>query len=327
MHEINLASIDLNLLVALDALLRERSVTRAARRVGLGQPAMSHALGRLRELLGDPILVRSGRAMVATPRAEALQQPLTDALLAVRRVLRTEPDFDPATTRRRFVLACPDLVGPVLPALLAAVRGAAPGVDLAVVRPEAGMVAALERQGADVALGADRELAAGVDSERLGEAAWATLCRPDHPFATDRSLGSWAGHGHIQIATGGGGESLVDRLLRAQGHERAVVLTLPTFLLAPRAVAETDLLYTGPEPFLRPLAEELGLLVLPPPLALPPAPVMMAWPSRLTADKGARWFRDRVAGVVAARLLLQPSSDAAMSRTARRTSTRSRSRR
>ncbi|MEY3012859.1 MAG: hypothetical protein RIT45_1594 [Pseudomonadota bacterium] len=245
---------------------------------------------------------RRGRGMVATPRAESLQQPLEDALRAVRAVLRAEPSFDPATTQRRFVLACPDLVAPVLPALLAAVRGEAPGIDLAVVRPEGGMLVALERQGADVVLGADRELGTGVVAERLGSAAWATLCRADHALTRCPDLPTWTRHGHIQIATGGAGESLVDVLLRQQGHSRRVVLTLPTFLLAPRAVAETDLLYTGPEPFLRPLAASLGLAVLPPPLPLPPAPVMMAWPARLDADAGVRWFRERVAAVVRAQL-------------------------
>jgi DNA-binding transcriptional LysR family regulator len=258
---------------------------------------MSHALGRLRDLLGDPILVRSGRGMVPTPRAEALQAPLASALRAVQAVLRAEPAFEPANTTRRFVLACPDLVAPVLPALLAAIRGAAPGVDLAVVRPEEGAHATFERHNADAALGPERDPGAGVEVAFLGAAPWATLCRPDHPVARQRDLPTWIAHGHVQIGTGGG-EGLVDALLRQRDLARRVALTLPSFLLAPRAVAVTDLLYTGPEPFLHPLATELGLVVVPPPLPLPPAPVVLAWPARLTADPGGVWFRARIAETV-----------------------------
>lgn len=294
MHEINLAAVDLNLLVALDALLRERSVTRAARRVGLGQPAMSHALGRLRELLGDPILVRTGRGMVATPRAEALKQPVEEAFRALRAVLRSEPPFDPRHSTRRFALACPDLIAPVLPALLATLREAAPGVDLVVIRPEGGMLAAVERQGADVVLGTEQEPGGGIHCSLLGHATWATLCRPDHPFVRQPDLGTWLARGHVQISTGGGGESVVDQLLRQKGHSRRIALSLPSFLLAPPVVAQSDLLYTGPAAFLRSPAEELGLVLCTPPLALPAAPVVMGWPARLDAEAGLCWFRERV---------------------------------
>ncbi|MEZ4251049.1 MAG: LysR family transcriptional regulator [Polyangiales bacterium] len=142
--EPHLASLDLNLLVALDALLQEGSVTRAARRLGLSQPATSHALARLRELFGDPLLVRVGRGLAPTPRAEALRAPLERVLADVRRLLRERPAFDPATSRRRFVLLCPDLLAPLLPELLTVLEHDAPGVDLAVEQPRGDIHGPLE---------------------------------------------------------------------------------------------------------------------------------------------------------------------------------------
>lgn len=302
MSTINLSTVDLNLLVALDALLRERSVTRAAKEVGIGQPAMSHALGRLRELLGDPLLIRRGRAMVPTPRAEALALPVEEALAAVRAVLRVEPAFDPATSERSFVLACPDLVAPMLPVVLRAVRREAPGVNLAVIRPEAGMAHAFEHQGADLALGAERNPGPGITHRRLGRARWATLARPSHPYAEKATLERWLAAGHVQVSTGGRGESFVDAVLRSRGLRRRVALTVPAFLLVPQAVAAGEDLYTGPEPFLRPLAESLGLMVLEPPVPLPAAPVVMAWPTRLDADAGVIWLRGLVGAATSALL-------------------------
>src|SRR3954468_5143567 len=135
----NLGGLDLNLLVALDALLSERSVTRAAQRVGLSQPGMSNALGRLRRLLDDPLLVRQGAALVPTARAEALVGPVHEALELIRSALEGQRTFDPATDRRSFRLSCSDysvlmLIGPLVRAL----RGDAPGVLVDVIPRLAG---------------------------------------------------------------------------------------------------------------------------------------------------------------------------------------------
>src|SRR5688500_3734034 len=129
-HSMNLAGLDMNLLVALDALLREASVGRAAERLGLSQPATSHALKRLRALMGDPLLVRSGMRMELTPRAEALREPLAAALAQVE-ALFAEEAFDPARSRRRFVAMMPDMVTSViLPELIARIAAEAPHVRL-----------------------------------------------------------------------------------------------------------------------------------------------------------------------------------------------------
>src|SRR5688500_4975014 len=129
-HAMNLAALDLNLLVALDALLREASVSRAAERIGLSQPATSHALRRLRDLMGDPLLVRAGPRMELTPRAEALREPLAAALAQVQGLF-AEDAFDPAVSRRRFKAMIPDVSTSVLlPAIVRRLEAEAPHVRL-----------------------------------------------------------------------------------------------------------------------------------------------------------------------------------------------------
>ncbi len=130
MAQIDLKALDLNLLVTLDALLRERHVTRAAQRLGRSQSTISHALGRLREIFEDPLLVPGRGGMVATARAQALEVPLGQALGQVRALFEVEADFEPATTRRTFVLECPDLLGLLLPELLAWMSVQAPNARL-----------------------------------------------------------------------------------------------------------------------------------------------------------------------------------------------------
>jgi len=130
----SLAGVDLNLLVALDALLAERSVTRAAERVGLSQPGMSNTLARLRKLFGDPLLVREGLTLVPTPRAESLRQPVADALSLIQHALDDRPGFDPATDPATFTVSCSDysllmLIGPLVRRLAAA----APGLTIQVL--------------------------------------------------------------------------------------------------------------------------------------------------------------------------------------------------
>jgi DNA-binding transcriptional LysR family regulator len=131
---VNLRSLDLNLLVVLDALLEERHVTRAAARIGLSQPAMSNALSRLRAMFGDTLLLRTPHGMEPTPRAIALAGPVRQALRQVQRLLDAEEAFDPATCRQGFTLRMSDLLGRLLlPALMTRLRAEAPGVSLDIV--------------------------------------------------------------------------------------------------------------------------------------------------------------------------------------------------
>ncbi|HJL15024.1 MAG TPA: LysR family transcriptional regulator, partial [Sandaracinaceae bacterium LLY-WYZ-13_1] len=295
MHEVNVRAFDLNLLVALDALLEDRSVTRAARRVGLSQPAMSHALARLRTELGDPVLVRAGRAMRPTPRAERLREPVRRVLADVERALRDEGRFAPATSSRRFSLTCPDLLAPVLPDLLGSMTAQAPGVRLEVF-PQPGPDLSLA---GDLALGPAGREGTGLMSRTLGRVRWAVVGRRGHPAFRGRlTVAKWTRYPHVQVRTGDGNPSIVGEALARAGVRRTVGLVVPSFLAAPEVVARTDHLFAAVRELVEPVAERLGLALKRPPVALDDVPVAMFWHERMHADDGHRWFRDAVADVI-----------------------------
>ncbi len=302
MKQIDLAAMDLNLLVALDALLSERSVTRAARRCGVGQSAMSHSLRRLRDLLDDPVLVRDGRHMVPTPRAAGLAGPLAAVLDDVRRLIAHRADFDPATSTRRFRLVCPDLIAAVLPALIAALGAEAPGVELAVRAPGGSISGAVRAGGDDLGIGPPPTDGAGLMQRAVGRVEWAVLMRAGHPAADAWDLPAWLRWPHVTVATGSAGPSLIGETLAAAGHTRRVGLVTPSFLVAPLVVARTDWFFAAPAPFVAELADTLGLVMRPAPVPLPAVTVTLTWPERLHADPGHRWLRARVADVLAAAL-------------------------
>ncbi len=294
MHGTNqLLKVDLNLLLALDLLLEERSVTRAAKRLGRSQPATSHALARLRELLGDPLLVRQGRELVPTPRALALQGPLHHILGELGRVLEDSSSFDPATSTRRFVLACPDMLAPTVPLLLGAMAEA-PGVRLELV-PRRGLGALSE---ADVLVDGMPSDAPGVLAAKLGVLRPAVLMRKDHPALSDWGMESWLAAPHVLVRTGNGSPSLVDQVLKKQGRTRTVGLVLPELLLVPHVVSQSELMFTGPSAVFRPLLGPLGLVLMPPPIALPAVQAAALWQERLKQDAGHKWFRDKVVEVL-----------------------------
>lgn len=300
MHDTNkiLATLDLNLLRALDALLTTRSVSRAAGELGLSQPATSHALARLREALGDPLLVRVGSAMVATPRAEALAPALRRTLMDLGRLLADTGAFEPASSRRRFVLSCPDMLAPLLPELLDALSEA-PGVDLELTTVDAD---------ADVVLGPLPSEGQGLKARSLGRVTQSVAMRPEHPaLSTPWTVQSWLCWPHVVVRTPNPGPGMIDQLLAGAGLQRRIGLYATSFLLAVQVVASSNLLFTGPEEVLRRLP--LPLLRLPPPLPIPAVPVAAIWPERLDADPGHRWFRERVVRVAVG--ALEPPESAA----------------
>ncbi|MEZ4238699.1 MAG: LysR family transcriptional regulator [Myxococcota bacterium] len=291
-----LEGLDLNLLRTLDVLLEERSVTRAAAVLGRSQPAVSHALGRLREALGDPLLVRQGRSLAPTPRAEALAGPLRGVLQALRRSL-VAGTFDPATSRRTFTVASPALLAPVVPDLLAAL-GEAPGVRIELT--DARGPGALER--AELQLDVLPEAAPGVVARPLGTVTTAVLLRRGHPALADWGLEAWLGWPHVLVRTREGDASPVDRAIAAEGRRREIGLAVADLLLVPHVVARTDLLFNGPEQLLRLLAAPLGLVLVPPPLPLPAARVAALWPERLSGIPATGGCRERCVAVLAALL-------------------------
>lgn len=297
-HDRALSAIDLNLLVVLRALLTERHVTRAAARVGLSQSATSHALSRLRELYGDPLLVRSGRALALTPRAARLLPALERGLGELGSALAGEPEFEPSNARRTFTLGTSDylqalIVGPLLRGLATI----APGVDLTVVVfPNAREL--IESGEIDLVLTVSSQEMHGWRHEPLFDDGFVCMVRRDHPRIRKRlSLDAYLAQRHVVVAPGGTPGSLVDTALARRGLERRIALRVSNFLIAPVVVCETDLVNTMPARLARQLAKTYPLRLLEPPLELPEFEFSMLWHPRLDHDPAQRWLREFVAGV------------------------------
>jgi DNA-binding transcriptional LysR family regulator len=289
-----LGGLNLNLLAALDALLDERNVRRAAERLGVTQSAMSHTLRQLRELFGDPLLVRSGNRMLPTPRAEAVRRPLRQALLQLQAVVGDEAEFVPATAQRRFTLAASDAAAmTVLPVLIARLAAEAPGVDLDVVPVDRAMLPAqLEAGEIDVALAPDGGEAPGVHRQGLYPTEFAVLARADHPGIGPRlTLDAYCRLPHALVVVTGHGPGLVDVALAQQGRQRRVALRIPYFLAAPVVLMGSDLLLTVPRDAAERFAERFALRVDDPPLPLPTGMVSMLWHERFARDPALVWLR------------------------------------
>lgn len=297
-------SLDLNLLTSLDALLQDGSVTGAARRVGLSTPAMSHALGRLRERIGDPILVRSGRGMVLTPHAEALKPRIHTLVTEARQALSPERPFSPAELSRTFVVLATDYVLCVLGVALDRVLGAeSPGVTLRFVPNSPDDGAALRDGGADLAIGIYGELPPELKTRQLLTDRFVVVVRDDHPTIGKRLLlEQLVGTPHIQIAPRGLPGGYIDDVLHEKGLSRRVARAVPNFISALYLASKTDYLLTVSERVAREMAPSLGLRVLEAPIPLRPYALSLVWHPRFDGDASHRFLRDafvRAAGSVA----------------------------
>ncbi|MCB9591999.1 MAG: LysR family transcriptional regulator [Sandaracinaceae bacterium] len=302
MHNAHLVSTDLNLLVALDALLRERHVTRAARAVGLSQSAMSHALRRLRAVFGDPLLVRGATGMVATPRAEALEAPLRELLEGAEALLARSPAFDPSTAAQVFTLASEDFVSALLvPDLLGRLRAEAPRCDLDVAPyAKAVMLDRLERSELDLAVGVYRELPASIRVQTLFEEDYACVVREGHPRVKRRlTFRQYVDLPHALIGVGERGAAPVDTALAALGERRRVLLRVGHFLAAPLIVAQSDLILTLPRRLANRLARMAPLVLHEPPVEIPGFRVSQLWHERRQRDPAHVFLRRTVAEVAA----------------------------
>lgn len=296
---------DLSLLAALDALLTERHVTRAAARLGITQSSMSHQLARLRERFGDPLLVRVGREMALTPRAAAMAEPLRAAMAALRRAVSVTAPFDPARTQRAFTLACPDLLAPALPDLLSALQAEAPGMVLHVVGPGPEVRASLADGRCDLALGPTPAEAPGYVMRALGAVRWCVLARRGHPLTRGRfTTAGWSSYPHIVVRQNHREPNRIGAAIEAAGVRRTIGLTVPGFLAVPWVLARTDMVFTAPRELVGEVATALDLAVLDPPVDLPAFPVAALWHERAQSDAGHAWFRERVVKALSARLRL-----------------------
>lgn len=286
---------DLNLLKTLDALLDARGVTRAAKQLGLSQPATSHALGRLRDALGDPLLVRVGATQVLTERAEHLREPVKEALRRAEQVLLPPDGVQPAKLRRGFHLNLADYTElAILPRLVERLSREAPGVSITCRPHVQGPMEALGT-GAELWLGVNPPDQPGLMVQKLFSDSYLCVIRKEHPLARRPvTLKQFLGLSHVQIAPGGLPGGPLDDVLAARGLSRTVSVRVPHFLVAPLLVARTDLVLTAPRRVVEAFADFAGLHVFEPPIRLPTFTIQQAWLARHHADPTHRWFRAQV---------------------------------
>jgi DNA-binding transcriptional LysR family regulator len=293
MHDSPLRGVDLNLLLLLHALLSERHVTRAARRVGLSQSAASHALSRLRELYGDPLLVRRGRALDLSPRALLLLPELEQGLSQLEGTLGIRQKFDPRQARRRFTISAVDYFQSVLGPVIQRVSEQAPGFQLSFVAL-ANTLESLDSGQCDLALLVNSPLSDGFNARRLFSDGFVCMSRPRHPAKLGKrlTLAQYLEAKHLVVAPGGTPGSLVDSVLERSGQKRSVVATVSSFLAAPFVVSQSDLLSTGPASLWRKLAPLYGTKLSALPFRLPNFELDLVWHRRRDADPAHAFLRD-----------------------------------
>ncbi|WP_316395757.1 LysR family transcriptional regulator [Bradyrhizobium sp. 33ap4] len=288
----NLNSLDLNLLVALDALLREANVSRAAMRLNLSQPATSHALQRLRDLIGDPLLVRTGARMELTPRAQALRSPLAHALDQVR-ALFVSDDFDAARSDRHFRLMMPDLaVELLMPPLMEKVTQIAPNVTIDVVPWRGPAIFTPEfARTIDLVISIGDSFK-GFHRQRLYTDSDALAVRRGHGVGTKlKNCEAFLAARHVAVIIRGQNEDLIDSWLRAKGIERRIALVVPGYIEALHVTARTDLVAFVPRRLISALSKQLSLMTVTPPLDPGIDEQHMFYPTRAQMDPGSLWLR------------------------------------
>jgi DNA-binding transcriptional LysR family regulator len=292
----DLHGIDLNLLVALDALMAERSVTRAGVRIGRTQPAMSAALSRLRALLQDELFIRGPNGLQPTPRALDLAEPLGHALAEIQRTLEFTQVFTPSKSSVTLSLGLSEHAAfVVLPKLLAVLEIEAPNIVLRIRnfdhRDE--VISLLDSGEADLTVGVPHTSVDRILSERLFEESFVCVLRRDHPHAdAEFTLESFLQMSHLLVSPENERFGMVDAALRKLGLRRRLALTLPQMYAAPPLVASSDLVAT----LMRGVVDASGyrerLQILKPPLELGTAKFDMAWHRRNDVHPAQRWLRE-----------------------------------
>ena len=280
----NLNSLDLNLLVALDALLLEANVSRAAMRIGLSQPAASHALQRLRDLIGDPLLVRTGARMELTPRAQALDQV---------RGLFIPDDFDAVSSERHFRLMMPDLaVELLMPPLMEKITQAAPNVRIDVVPWRGPAIFSAEfARTIDLVISIG-DAFRGFHRQRLYTDSDALAVRRGHPAGAKlKKRDNFLSARHVAVVIRGQNEDLIDGWLRTKGIERRIALVVPGYIEALHVAARTDLVAFVPRRLIGALLKQLSLVAVTPPFDPGIDEQFMFYPTRAQMDPGSIWLR------------------------------------
>jgi DNA-binding transcriptional LysR family regulator len=297
--QIATSTLDLNLLRYLVVLVQEGSVSRAAHKMLVTQPAVSAALKRLRVTFEDPILVRSGQSMQATPRALEMVRALEPMLLNIQSMAQDHKKFDPASSHMVFTLTCSDYVQfSVMSRLTNAIRRNAPDVSLVVKPANPEKIAHWMESGqVDLGIGYLNDPPEHLRSRMLWGEDQVCLIRKNHPALRRKwTKDLYTELTHVAISPGGAGiyGARIDHALKSEGVKRRVGLTLPSFLAMPYVVAKTDFVATVPASIARHFSSFLPLTSIQLPLTLPAFEISMYWHERVHADVAHKWLRQQV---------------------------------
>jgi DNA-binding transcriptional LysR family regulator len=292
-----LSEIDLNLLVVFEAIYREGNLTRAAKKLHLTQPALSHALSRLRELFGDPLFSRTGRAMVPTPFARNMIVPVREALTTLERSLFPGQTFDAKGSQRRFLVGVRDVLeATLLPALMVQLQSEARGVELYSIRiPSQELEAELIAGTIDAAIDIGMPMGAAIRHAALSEDAFALVARRDHPaFEQALDLEAYLALSHVLVSSRHKGPGLVDVVLHRMGKRRRIALRCQNDLAACHVVAQSDLVLTMPERYAELVNRGFDNVVHPLPLQVPPVDVHLYWHTGTEREPALVWLREQL---------------------------------
>ena len=296
----NLSRLDLNLLVAFDALLTERSVTRAAARIGLGQSAMSHNLARLRTLFGDELLTRGADGMRPTPRALALADPVRVTLSQIQAAVLQREAFDPSTADRTFRIGLADSIEvAVIPSLLARLSETAPAVSLR-LRPidRRTILEDLDTGRLDLGIGVFDQGQIHHKRRALYSDNFLCLFNPAQVnFVPPLSLEDYLSVPHVLTSLTDDAHGAVDEALAKLKLKRSIALTTPGFLAVPFVLRRAPVITTMPSRLARYFADAFGLATSPAPIELPTFTISLLWHASFDHDPGHVWLRQTVAGL------------------------------
>ena len=296
----NINRLDLNLLTVFDAVMRRRSVSRAAADLGLTQSTVSNALRRLREALGDPLFLRESHGVTPTAFADELAPHVETALAALQDGLDRSRRFDPVTAERRFNVIMTDIAEAViLPRLLDLCRATAPGVSLRAMNLAIDETAAALRSGeADLAIGFLPDFAGRFYQRFLFDTPYVCIAAADNPIARGPlTLKKFAAARHAVAEAQGTGHSVVQQVLEKRGIRLRVGALVPHFLSIPYVVAASDLIATVPRGFGVAMHAPSALKMMPHPVELPNVDIRLLWHERFQRDPANRWLRERLVEV------------------------------
>jgi DNA-binding transcriptional LysR family regulator len=295
LNEIDLGRADLNLLVLFEVVLREQHVGRAAERLRLSPSAVSHGLGRLRRLLGDPLFLRTPKGVVPTARASELAHPIADILARTRSVIASAEPFDPARSRRRFVIGAPDAVPAVfLPRLLGTLRRTAPAIDIGIRQVLQSALADLDSRAIDIAVVPVDDIPARFAQRVLYEEDFVVAVRRGHPFLAAPTLDRYCEMQHLVVSFSGDAHGFVDEVLARRGRSRRVALTVPSFMQALALVGETDMIAAVARRLVATHGARFGVVAVEPPVPLMRSRIRAIVPKVAMMDAGIAWLLDQL---------------------------------